>query len=351
MRGAWDTFVHGKRQALLVVLLAVALLSLPFWTGDYWVRIFTGVAMWSALAMSWNVIGGYGGYISFGQVAFFGIGAYATALLMQPGMHWNFFLTLPVGAILAGILAVVVGWPVLKLRGAYFAIATWAMAEAILQIATGVGFTGGSFGMSLPANPSTDFFYYSMVVAAMATFVVCWLTLEHSRFGYRVKAVRDNEAAAESFGINTNRVKIQTFAFSAVIPAVFGGIYAYWITFINPQSVLAGDITDQMVVMALVGGLGRIWGPPLGATLLYLINRQFLAAFGDTTSYIAVVGLLVALVVLFLPDGLISLFSRGQEMGLIRQMLGRGRLGLKTPRDGGPPSTASSPSERPKESA
>jgi len=311
-----------RQQALLLVFLLVVV-TVPFWTDDYWTRIFTGVAMWSALAMSWNVMGGYAGYISFGQVAFFGIGAYTTALLMQQGHDWNFFATLPVGAVLAGILAVVIGWPVLRLRGAYFAIATWAMAEAFLQIATAAGFTGGSSGLTLPINASTSFFYYAMLIPAIVTFVLCWLLLERSRFGYRVKAVRDHEAAAESVGIDTTRVKIQAFVFSAVIPGVFGGIFAYWITFINPTSVLAGDITDQMVVMALVGGLGRIWGPVLGATLLYLVNQQFIATFGATTAYIAVIGGLLALIVLFLPDGLISVFSRGRRMALSRQLLVR----------------------------
>jgi len=311
-----------RQQALLLVFLLVVV-TVPLWTDDYWTRIFTGVAMWSALAMSWNIMGGYAGYISFGQVAFFGIGAYTTALLMQKGQDWNFFATLPVGAVLAGVLAVVIGWPVLRLRGAYFAIATWAMAEAFLQIATALGFTGGSSGLTLPINASTSFFYYAMLIPAIATFVLCWLLLERSRFGYRVKAVRDHEAAAESVGIDTTRVKIQAFVFSAVIPGVFGGIFAYWITFINPTSVLAGDITDQMVVMALVGGLGRIWGPVLGATLLYLVNQQFIATFGATTAYIAVIGGLLALIVLFLPDGLISVFSRGRRMALSRQLLVR----------------------------
>lgn len=312
----------GGRTAALLVLL-VALFSLPGWGGDYWVRILTGVLMWAGLALSWNIIGGYAGYISFGHAAFFGIGAYATALLMQEGRDWNFFATLPVGAVVAGVVAAVVGLPVLRLRGAYFAIATWALAEALLQLATALGFTGGSSGITTPANSSTSFFYYVMLVAAVFTFVGCYLLLERGRFGYRVKAVRDHEAAAESVGINTTLVKIQAFALSAVIPAVFGGIYAYWITFINPQSVLAGDITDQMVVMALVGGLGRIGGPAIGAALLYLLNQQFLSAFGDTTSYIAVIGAIVCLIVLFLPDGLISLGSRERGPGLARQLLRR----------------------------
>jgi branched-chain amino acid transport system permease protein len=308
-------------RGLLLVAAAAVVLTLPGWASDYWLRIFTGVCMWAGLALAWNVMGGYAGYISFGHAAFFGIGAYTTALLMQPERHWNFFLTLPIGAAIAAAVAAVVGWPTLKLRGAYFAIATWALAEAILQLTNVAGFTGGSSGLTIPSFASSSFFYYAMLGAAVLTFAVTYLLLERSRFGYKVKAVRDDEATARSVGIDTTRVKIQAFALSAAIPAVLGGIDAYWITFINPKSVLSADVTDQMVVMALVGGLGHAWGPALGAAALFILNRQFLASFGDTTSYIAMVGVVVALVVLFLPDGLVSLFPRSRRMRLIRQLI------------------------------
>jgi len=307
-------------RALLVVAAAVVVFTVPSWADDYWTRIFTGVCMWAGLALAWNIVGGYAGYISFGHAAFFGVGAYTTALLMAE-RQWNFFLTLPVGAALAGALALVVGWPTLKLRGAYFAIATWALAEAILQLANVSGFTGGSSGVAIPAFASGTDIYYVMLAAALVAYAVSYLLLERSRFGYKVKAVRDNEAAARSVGIDTTQVKIQAFVLSAVIPAVFGGINAYWITFINPPSVFGAAITDQMVVMALVGGLGHAWGPALGAAALFMVNRQFVAEFGDTTSYIAMVGVLVALVVLFLPDGLVSLWPRARRMALVRRLL------------------------------
>jgi branched-chain amino acid transport system permease protein len=310
-------------RGLALALGAIVLFTLPGWADDYWTRIFTGVAMWAGLALAWNIIGGYAGYISFGHAAFFGIGAYATALLMQPERHWNFFLTLPVGAAVAAVVAAIVGWPTLKLRGAYFAIATWALAEAIAQVVNVAGFTGGSSGLTLPAQPSTSYFYYVMVVAAIVAYGLAYVLLERSRFGYMVKAVRDDEAAAQSVGINTTLVKIEAFVISAAIPAVFGGINAYWITFINPRSVLGADITDQMVVMVLVGGLGHAWGPVLGATALYVVNRQFLAAFGETTSYIAMVGALLAIVVLFLPDGLVSLWPRTRRLRLVRRLVPR----------------------------
>jgi len=309
-----------------VLALAVAALCLlPMMTTPYYVRVVTGVAMWAGLALSWNVICGYAGYISFGHVAFFGIGSYTTAILMQPDIDWNFWATLPVAAVIAGAVAALVGWPALRLKGAYFAIATWALAEAVRELTTVLGFTGGSRGLTTPIRLNDNFFLYTMLGAAAIAYALCYLLLERSRFGFRVKAVRDNEIAARAQGINTTLVKIGAFVLSAMIPAVLGGINAYWITFINPASVLNTIITDQLVVMVLVGGLGHAWGPALGATAMYLLQEQLRVSYGETTAYIIIVGALVMAVVLFLPDGLVSIGQRARRMRLVRQLLGRAR--------------------------
>lgn len=317
----WRTMNHVSKIAFAV--LVIVCLSLPFWAGPYWTRVATGIAMWIGVALSWNVICGYAGYISFGHIAFFGIGAYSTAILMQPQFHWNFFATLPVGAVIAGGLAAIIGWPVLRLRGAYFAIATWALGEAIREFVVVVPFTGGSYGLTLPANLNSKFFYYVMLGATVIAYIVCIFLLERSRFGYRVKAVRDNEIAARMQGINADRVKIEAFVLSAVIPAVLGGIDAYWITFINPYSVLNTIFTDQMVVMVLIGGLGHLWGPALGATVLYILNVESVAHLGGTTWYLVIIGILVMFVVLVLPDGLVSLFPGARKRRVLPHLLGR----------------------------
>ncbi len=327
------------RIGILIILAAVAE-SLPFLVDAYWTRIATGMLMWAGLALAWNVIGGYAGYISFGHAAFFGVGAYATGLLMRDPLNIPFAATLPAGIVAAGTLAVLIGLPTLRLRGAYFAIATWASAEVLFQVATVADFTGGTSGMTLPGFVDERYFYNVMLVATAVTYAVCYVLLERSRFGLRVKAVRDNEMAAQSLGINTTAVKLQAFVLSAVIPAAFGGIYAYWITFINPQSVLAGNITDQMVVMALLGGLGHPFGPVLGAGVLYMVNRTFWASSGNTTAYIAILGVVIGAVVLFLPDGLVSLWPRQRRTQLARKVLGQ----LVKPWTPTPPEL---PSERP----
>ncbi|KMQ73180.1 branched-chain amino acid ABC transporter permease [Marinobacter subterrani] len=304
-------------RALLIGAIAIALAVLPAFIDPYTLRIATGALMWAGLACAWNIVGGYAGYISFGHSAFFGIGAYTTAILMQSDIGASFFATLIPAIILSMAVAVVIGGPTMRLRGAYFAIATWAFAEMLLQLTTVLDFTGGTAGLSLPAYLNEFFFYYTMLIAAVVSFAGVWLLIERSRFGFRIKALRDDEPAAQSLGIRTNLVKVQSFALSAAITALFGSIYAYWTTYIDPHSVMGPDITDQMVVMVLLGGLGTVWGPALGAVLLWITNRYIWSTFGDTVIYLPILGIIIALVVLFLPNGLISLIvgpQRGKEL-------------------------------------
>src|SRR5665811_931695 len=130
---------------------------------------------------------------------------------MQPQYHWPFFATLPVAAVIATVFAATAGWPALRLTGAYFAIATWALAEAVRELTTVSDFTGGSGGLTLPVKSSSSFFYYVMLITVVLSYILCYFLLERSRFGYRVKAVRDNEAAARAQGIDATRVKIEAF--------------------------------------------------------------------------------------------------------------------------------------------
>lgn len=295
--------------ALLIAVLAVLAL-LPWLVNNYWLRIATGALMWAGLACSWNILGGYAGYINFGHSAFFGLGAYVTALLMGDPLGLPFFATVPAGIVVTAIFAVIIGAPTLRLRGAYFAIATWAFAEVLIQFATVVDFTGGIGGLGLPPFLDERFFYFAMFGAAVLTYLLTWALFEHSRFGLKVKALRDHEPAAEAMGINTSLVKLQTFVLSAVTASVFGSVFAYWVTFINPRSVFGGDITDQMVVMVLLGGLGSLWGPAIGGVGLFVINRLIWMNWGDTAFYIAILGAAIILVVLFLPNGIAGLFAR-----------------------------------------
>ena len=326
MRSRWPALV-------LLAAILVVLALLPLLVNNYWLRIATGALMWAGLACSWNMLGGYAGYINFGHSAFFGLGAYVTALLMTDPLGLPFLATIPAGIAVTAVCAVVIGAPTLRLRGAYFAIATWAFAEVLIQLATVVEFTGGTGGLSLPPFLNERFFYFAMLAAAMFTYLATWALFEHSRFGLKVKALRDHEPAAEAMGINTSLVKLQTFVLSAVTASVFGAIFAYWVTFINPKSVFGGDITDQMVVMVLLGGLGTLWGPAIGGVALFVVNRLIWMYWGDTAFYIAILGAAIVLVVLFLPNGVAGLFARrnggsGTVLGkMVEKLVGPGREG------------------------
>ena len=326
MTSRWPAL--GLLAAILVVLAL-----LPLMVNNYWLRIATGALMWAGLACSWNMLGGYAGYINFGHSAFFGLGAYVTALLMTDPLGLPFLATIPAGIAVTAVCAIVIGAPTLRLRGAYFAIATWAFAEVLIQFATVVEFTGGTGGLSLPPFLNERFFYFAMLAAAMFTYLATWALFEHSRFGLKVKALRDHEPAAEAMGIDTSLVKLQTFVLSAVTASVFGAIFAYWVTFINPKSVFGGDITDQMVVMVLLGGLGTLWGPAIGGVALFVVNRLIWMYWGDTAFYIAILGAAIVLVVLFLPNGIAGLFARrngssGTVLGkMVEKLLGTRREG------------------------
>jgi branched-chain amino acid transport system permease protein len=151
------------------------------------------------------------------------------------------------------------------------------------------------------------FFYYVMLGLAALVLVAAYFGFERSSFGLKVKSIREEETAARSLGINTLWVKIQVFALSAFFPGVLGSAYAYWITYIHPDSVLGPLIADQMVVMVLLGGIGTLFGPVLGAALLYIGNRIIWVAWGDSSAYLVILGLAICLIIRFLPEGLVSL--------------------------------------------
>lgn len=314
-------YLPGSRRSQLVIVV-IGLLTFPFFINDFWVRIGVGALMWIGLAQSWNMIGGYAGYLDFGHGAYFGIGAFATGVTMvQFGLP--FVAGIGLALIVSAIVSYLVAVPTLRLTGAYFAIATWALAEAIKQTALILDITGGTFGLSieksasmiigvpLPIEPTTTFFYYVMLVFLMITMAITYFVFERSAFGYRVKALRDDQEAAQSIGIDTTRIKRQVYVLSCVVAAAFGGAHAWFIVFIHPNDVLAPIITDQMVIMVLLGGLGTLGGPVIGGMFVFLLQRLSAAYLGTSTFYLPLIGVLLMLVVLFAPSGIIGIL-RGE---------------------------------------
>ena len=289
----------------LMALIVALLFALPLLVNDTFIlRVATEAIMWVGLAIAFDVIAGYTGYLNFGHGAFFGIGAYTIALLMMKA-NLPFALALPAGGVAAGIAALIAGIPTLRLKGAYFAIATWALSRAIQQLALNVEWTGGPDGMRLDAYLHPEFFYYLMLVTVGATFLLLWYLLERAPFGLKLKAIREDEEGAKALGLNPTKLKMQAFILSALPTGILGGIYAYWITFIDPSSTLGDMVSDQAVVMVVFGGMGTLFGPAIGALLIFAFKTVFWAYLSDyQLLYLIILGALIAVSVIFIPNGL-----------------------------------------------
>jgi branched-chain amino acid transport system permease protein len=297
----------SRRSPLVIGTLVVAALALaPAGLSPFLVQFLINLFMLAALAESWNIIGGFTGYASFGNVAFFGIGAYTTGVLLTVAA-WPFALALPAGGLLAMVFAGLIGMPILRLKGHYFAIATLGVAETMREIVYNLNITGGGTGLTMPITKSPlPFFYLMLAILVAATLVNWWLSA--SRFGYGLIAIREDEDAAMAMGINTALYKTAAFALSGAFAGLVGGVFAYWITFIDPEGVFRVIVTIQMIIMAVFGGMGTVVGPLLGALVLASVSELLSTQLVSLAELFN--GLIVILVVLFMPKGLAEVIRK-----------------------------------------
>jgi branched-chain amino acid transport system permease protein len=292
--------------ALLVVGL-ILLALYPLVATGYGIRFMLQLFMWAALAQSWNLISGLTGYVSFGHVAFFGTGAYAAAILITThGWHW-----VPAcftGGIAGVVLALIIGYPCLRLKGPYFAIAMLGLNEVMrVLVSYFEGLTGGGLGISLPILYASVQIYYAMGLAAIVVTAAVYLIIT-SRFGLRLMTIREDEIAAEAMGIDTARYKLYAFLLSAFIPGVVGGLFARDQGYIEPISVFPLLTTITMIVMALFGGKGTIWGPVLGAVMLFVFQEFVWARF--LYLHQILFGAIIVFVVLLMPRGILGVLQQ-----------------------------------------
>ncbi|HEY8768974.1 MAG TPA: branched-chain amino acid ABC transporter permease [Thermoleophilaceae bacterium] len=299
----------GAVAVLVVLALAPTYLLL-----DSDQRTLGSVFMFVVLAQGWNLIGGFAGYPSFGNVVFFGLGGYTTAVLMAKAGA-SFFVTVPAAAAVGAGFALLMGIPILRLRGHYFAIATLGVAEGTREVVINLtGLTGGGKGITIPAvgqkattsYPGNTGFYFYFLTLAVITMLVVW-GVAHSRFGYALRAIAQDEEAAAAAGINTTRAKIAAFALAGLLTSVAGAIYAYQQVSIYPTRLFSVDITVLMVVMAVFGGAGTVLGPMIGAVSLEYLSEWLRNNFTDYHTF--VFGAIIVIAVLFLPMGVVN-FAR-----------------------------------------
>ena len=297
-----------KRVVAAAILLVVAALAAyPVFGTGYGVRVVQQIFMWIALAGSWNLISGLTGYVSFGHVAFFGAGAYTGAILVaSAGWPW------PLAALAGGAgavgLAVVIGYPCLRLKGPYFAIAMLGLNEVLRALVSYFeGLTGGGNGLSLPTLDASVPIYYVMGVLAVAVTAMAWLIVT-SRFGLRLMTIREDEVAAEAMGIDTFHHKLAALLLSAAGPGVAGALMARDQGYIEPVSVFPLALTVTMIVMALFGGKGTVFGPVLGAVVLFVVQEIVWAAY--PYFHPLLFGAIIVAVVLLMPRGVLGLLQQ-----------------------------------------
>ncbi|HCN87641.1 MAG TPA: branched-chain amino acid ABC transporter permease [Oxalobacteraceae bacterium] len=295
----------------LILIAVLALAGVPWYGSDVLTQFGINALLLAVLAQGWNIIGGYTGYASFGNSVFYGLGGYGVAIAM---VQWElpFGVGLVFGVVLAVVFAVLLGLPVLRLKGHYFAIATLALSQVMAAIVSNVGLAGQNIGLVLPPMNNDPLFYeLSLGLLAIATLTIWWLT--RSRFGFGLIAIRENEEGAAVMGVDTTLYKVLAFALSGIFSALAGGIHAYWITFLDPESAFDISLNVKMIIMAVFGGPGTVLGPIVGALSLSAVSELLSS---EVTSIAGLFfGVVIVAAVVLMPRGLADMLWRSRKTG------------------------------------
>jgi branched-chain amino acid transport system permease protein len=319
------THASRRRRDLTLAAVFVVLAALaPLMVKDVYVQnIMVLTLMYAALSQSWNILGGYCGQISLGHALYFGLGAYTTAILFTKLGVVPWFGMIG-GGLISALIAMALGYPTFRLRGHYFVIATIVIAEIAYLLFLNWDWAGAALGIDIPVHGDSwlkfqftrsklPYFYFALVFAAVAWLVTWWL--ENSKWGYWWRAVKDNPDAAESLGVVVFNSKMGAAAVSAFLTAIGGAFYAMFVSYIDPESVMSFQFSLLISLPAVVGGIGTLWGPVLGAVILIPLTeltRSFIGGSGRGVDLI-VYGSLIVLISLARPEGLLGLFTRRRK--------------------------------------
>lgn len=292
--------------------------------------VLTTMMLSAALAQGWNILGGYGGYLNLGTAAFFGAGAYTTAILNFE-FGWSPFLTAVLAGGVAVVFALVIGIPSLRIRGVYFAILTLVLVFLMEQLAFSIPITRGALGIFLdPLDMGSrgleqTFYFIFLGVAALTTMLSWWV--EHSRFGFALVAIREDEDAAAVLGVRTTSTKMKAFALGAFVMGVVGGLSAQRIGIVDPDGAFALSYTINAVIIAMYGGAGTWQGPVIGAPIVVLVSEVLRVSFGGTGLFGPTVPAEASRLVFGAILIFVALFARRGVMGLVRPR-GGSRIGV-----------------------
>lgn len=316
--------ITGSPGALLVTTAILVLLAfVPFLHSGYFTNLSRGVLMFAALSLGWNMIGGYTGYVSFGNVVFFGLGAYTTGALWQHFHQQNIAVCVLAAIVVAVLFAGVLGAPILRLKGHYFGIATLGIAFAVQEIVSNIDWLGSGVGMTIRQLPNYTLYYYAMWCVC-ATSMLGTFLIARSKFGYALVAIRENEEAAAILGVDATRFKVIAWAISGAMAAAAGAVFAGANGYIDAPTAFAIDDNVFPIVMTILGGAGTVAGPLVGAIILTAINETLWSHFPQVHTLFF--GAVIVVVVVFLPRGLLWLLNeRGGWQG-IKTALGAYRV-------------------------
>jgi branched-chain amino acid transport system permease protein len=306
-------------RIMAVALVSIALLTcLPLLLSVHQMHVAIQILLFAYLSLAWNILGGFTGQLSFGHALFMAVGAYtSTILLLRTGLSpW---IGMIAGGVLAALLGLFIGYLSFRYRikGTYFALVTLAFTEVGRIVALNTEAVGGAMGLYIPIQTNEPWqlkfvdkshYYYVMLgflVLAMA--VTAWI--ERSAIGHRLIAIRENEDAAQALGINLMRYKLLATALSAFLAALGGTLYAHYVTFIDPNTLLNMNMALEITIYAIVGGIGTLFGPLLGAAFLVPVAELVRTTLGQSYAgvHLVVYGAVLIAVILFAPDGFMGL--------------------------------------------
>tara|TARA_B100001996_G_scaffold357367_1_gene321269 strand:+ start:69 stop:1082 length:1014 start_codon:yes stop_codon:yes gene_type:complete len=311
----WNT---NKIIILLMSVSVIALFLFPLLKpNSFYLHLMITIFMYAVMSQSWNVIAGLSGQISLGHGAFFGIGAYATSFFFTE-YSITPWIGILLGMIFSGIIAILIGIPMLRLSGHYFAIATLLIGISFQVVFQRWELIGAASGLWVPLTEENSWiaiqfhtskvpYYYIFLIFFIITFFLVWL-LSRSKIGFRLRAVRDDHQAASSLGINVSRYKIIAYVISAMIMAPMGSMFAQYILIVDPDRVFNFDISIFVLLITVLGGIGNVWGPLIGTIILIPITEYSRIYLGGTGGAVDLMfyGIILMLICVFRPSGLIS---------------------------------------------
>ncbi len=300
------------RSNLILLVFVACIAALPLFGGSYALRLGTIACMYGILALSWNIVGGFAGYPSFATAAFFGFGAYTAGVLIGKGLP--LLVSVAVAGAMSFALACLLGAALLRLRGHYFAIASLSLIEVFRELVNNAtDLTGGGMGLNIPLSASSGvmaeatFFFYTMWGLLLGTALMV-LIVAGTKLGFGLACIRQNETAANMIGLNTTFYKSVAFGLSACFVGAAGGVYAAWVHYIDPSDVFDILYSVKPIVMALIGGLGSPLGVLIGAFVYLGLEEVVWRNYIQIHS--GVLGVLIVVLLLFLPHGLMSIRDR-----------------------------------------